>query len=88
MTEVEKEQKYEFLCNTPYNTTKSRYYLCFAKATLSLGICEYFTWKKKKYRAPDYIKYRTVKIASILAVPLIHTHSYTSSLVNPIIRPK
>lgn len=47
MTEVEKEQKYEFLCNTPYNTTKSRYYLCFAKATLSLGMC-ILPEKKKK----------------------------------------
>lgn len=44
--------------------------------------------KNKNYRAWDYIKHRTVKTASILAVPLIHTHSNTSSLINPIIRPK
>lgn len=43
MLEVEKEQKHEFLCNTPFNMSKSRYYLCFAKITLSLGMCEYFT---------------------------------------------
>lgn len=43
---------------------------------------------EKNYWAPDYIKHRTVKIASILAAPLIHTHSNTSSLVNPSVRPE